>query len=82
VAQCNGGDNDDDCTDGLNAALASPPGSTVFVPLLPSGRPWNLRGFKFTGSSIRVVLEQGVVLQALKNESYLYGCEPVADLAV
>ena len=71
-----------DCTEGLNAAMASPPGSTVFVPRLPGDTPWGVRGLKLGSSHLRIVLEAGVVVQALKNASYLFGCDPIADLAV
>jgi hypothetical protein len=97
VAQCAppGTTDTSDCTDGLNAALASPPGSTVFVPRLTTtspegfsssgtavGTPWNVRGVDFGGSNLRVVFEAGVIIQAKHNTTYLFACETISDLAV
>lgn len=83
VAQCDTrGSANPDCTAELNAALASASGSTVFVPQLPGGLPWSARGLKFASSDLRIVFEDGAVVQAYKNESYIFGCDPIADFSV
>eukprot|EP01052_Picozoa_sp_SAG31_P062024 SAG31_NODE_21046_length_559_cov_0.773913_1_plen_148_part_10 len=56
VAQCDTrGLPNPDCTDGLNAALASAPGSTVFLPILPGKQQWSARGVAFASSGLRIV---------------------------
>ena len=85
VAQCDPSDPHklDDCTDGLAAALKH--NGSVVVPKLTdaSGQtvPWRVRGFSFGADNARVVFEHGVEVQALKNDSYIYACKKIADLA-
>lgn len=72
-----------DCTDDLNAAL-NHSGRVVVPPLHDAAGaivPWRVRGFNFRASNARVVFAAGVEVQALKNATYLYACEKVADLA-
>ena len=54
----------------------------MLIPRLADGRPWSVRGVDFASSDIRVVFEAGVTVQALKNSTYLFACDPIADLAV
>ena len=50
---------------------------SVFVPRLGASGgqsvPWRIRGMSF-GSHQRVVFEAGVIVEALKNSSYIFGC--------
>ena len=72
-----------DCTAGLAAALRM--NGTVLVPRLQGERgqptPWRVRGFIFRADNARVVFEAGAEVQALKNSTYIFACDPVASLA-
>ena len=74
VARCDPGQLHD-CTDAMAEALQHT--GSIFVPRLaaPGGQrvPWRIRGMAF-GSHQRVLFEAGVVVEALKNSSYIFGC--------
>lgn len=72
-----------DCTDSLNHAL-NHTGRVVVPPLYDDkgdSVPWRVRGFNFRAHDARVIFASGVQVEALRNDTFLYACDPVADLA-
>eukprot|EP01043_Picozoa_sp_COSAG02_P012070 COSAG02_NODE_458_length_21942_cov_1643.812068_7_plen_185_part_00 len=72
-----------DCTSSLNDAL-NHTGRVVVPPLYDVAGdpvPWRVRGFNFRADNARVTFASGVQVEALRNDTFLYACDPVADLA-
>jgi hypothetical protein len=79
VAQC---PDPSDCTEGLSAALRAGGGRRVFVPVRGSaaaGHIWQVRGFDLWNDTV-FLLEERVVIVAKRNDTYIYGCNPIASL--